>query len=88
MSHWGNRKNAEENNVPDWKDQDKFFSTLVKDMIDEFAFKVASRFLLKSKASPIDAKERFWNGILFFQAWQKQRVPATRRPKPTSMAGG
>jgi hypothetical protein len=65
MFHWGNRKNAEENNVPDWKDEDKFFSTLVKDMIDEFAFKITSRFLSKSK-SPIDTKESFleWHSVL------------------------
>jgi hypothetical protein len=65
MFHWGNRKNAEENNVPDWKDEDKIFSTLVKDMIDEFGFKITSRFLSKSK-SPIDTKESFleWHSVL------------------------
>ena len=51
--------------MPDWKNEDKFFSTLEKDMIDEFAFKITSRFLSKSK-SLIDTKESFleWHSVL------------------------
>jgi hypothetical protein len=30
MFHWGNKRQADENNVPDWNDQVKFFTKFVK----------------------------------------------------------
>jgi hypothetical protein len=45
MFHWGNKEYAEENNVPDWKEEDNLFTTFVQDAIDEFAFTITRRFL-------------------------------------------
>jgi hypothetical protein len=48
MFHWGNKKNAEEKNVQDWKEEDKnLFSNFVKGRVDDFAFSITRRFLAR-----------------------------------------
>ncbi len=55
--HWGNKKNGEENNVPDWKANDSIFTDFVKNRIDDFAFNVTRRFL--ADASEVDTEVKF-----------------------------
>jgi hypothetical protein len=57
MFHWGNKKNGEENNVPDWKANDSIFTDFVKNRVDDFAFNVTRRFL--ADAGVVDTKVKF-----------------------------
>jgi hypothetical protein len=60
MFHWGNKKNAEEKNVRDWKEEDNLFSKFVKDRVDNFAFSITRRFLVSDTGENMETREKFF----------------------------
>jgi hypothetical protein len=60
MFHWGNKKNAEEKNVQDWKEEDNLFSKFLKGQVDDFAFSITRRFLASDTGENLETRERFF----------------------------
>ncbi len=60
MFHWGNKINAEEKNVRDWKEEDNLFSKFLKERVDDFAFSITRRFLASDTGENLETREKFF----------------------------